>query len=307
MTLQNVMRELADPESSVRHTSLVQLSGLTNAELSEVLPDWARAPAERRCEILERLAEIAVDNIELDFGAFFRACMRDGAPTVRVRAVRGLWECEDRTVIRPLIELLKRDQSSDVRAATATALSKFAEMAGEGKLIRRDGQRIREALLTIIDSPDEDIEARRRAIEAVATLNSSDVRSIIEKAYADSDPRLRQSAIYAMGRTSDARWLPTVIRETGNDDEAIRYEAAIACGLLGEDDVVPLLVNLLNDDDSQVQLAVVRSLGLIGGDLARRALTQAMRHGDDAIEEAAEEALAGIEFDEDPLGFRFEG
>ena len=192
-------------------------------------------------------------------------------------------------------------------AAAATALAKFAELAGEGRLVRRDVQRISDALLTVVEREDEQVGTRCRAIEALAPLDSDRVHAIIEEAYSDPDLRLRQSAIFAMGRSSDSRWLPTVIKEMRNTDAALRYEAATACGFLGEDDTLPYLISLLNDEDSQVQLAAVRSLGAIGGDLARRALTQAMRRGDDAIEEAAEEALASIDFDDDPLGFRYEG
>ena len=307
MTHEQVMVELGDTRRPVRHTDLVQLSGLSRAEAPGVMSSWTGIPASRRWELLDRMAELAADNIELDFTSVLKACLRDSDAGVRARAARGLWDSDDRTIVRPLIQALSRDPSPDVRAAAATTLAKFAELAGEGKLIRRDGQRINDALIAVIDSDDEQIETRRRAIEAVAAFNSDRVRSIIDAAYRDGDIRLKQSAVYAMGRSSEASWLPTVLRETRNQDASIRYEAAIACGYLGDDGTVPHLVNLLNDEDSQVQLAVVRSLGAIGGDLARRALTQAMKRGDDAIEEAAEAALASIEFDEDPLGFRFEG
>ena len=225
---------------------------------------------------------------------------------MRARAARGLWDSDDRIVIRPLVDLLGKDPSAEVRAAAAATLGKFAEMAEEGKLIRRDGQRISDALMAVIENPDEDNHTRRRAIEAVAPISSERVHETILQSYNDDDPEMKQSAIYAMGRSSDSRWLPTVLRETNHTDAAIRYEAAIACGYLGDDETVPRLINLLNDEDGQVQLAAVRSLGNIGGDLAKRALTQAMKRGDHAMEEAAEQALASIEFEEDPLGFRFD-
>ena len=193
-----------------------------------------------------------------------------------------------------------------MRAAAATTLGKFAEMAEEGKLIRRDGQRISDALMAVIENPHEESETRRRAIEAVAPISSERVHETILQSYDDDNPKMKQSAIYAMGRSSDSRWLSTVLRETAHQDAAIRYEAAIACGYLGDDETVPHLINMLNDPDSQVQLGAVRSLGNIGGELAKRALTQAMKRGDHAMEEAAEQALVSIEFDDDPLGFRFD-
>ena len=307
MTLELVVDDLGNPDGPIRHTDLVQISGLIRSKVPEVMSVLAKSPVERRRELIDRMTELAEDNIELDFTAVLRASLRDRDSEVRAKAALGLWDSEDRTIVRPLIDLLVKDKSSTVRQAAASTLAKFAELAGEGKLVRRDAQRISDALLSVVERTDEDIETRRRAIEALASFDSERVPSIIEDAYSDSDVRLRQSAIFAMGRSSDSRWLPTVIKEMRNPDAAVRYEAATACGFLGEDDTLPYLISLLNDEDSQVQLAAVRALGVIGGDLARRALAQAMKRGDDAIEEAAEEALATIEFDDDPLGFRFEG
>ena len=307
MTLELVVDDLGNPDGPIRHTDLVQLSGLSRAGLLEVASAFAKAPVERRRELLDRMTELAEDNIELDFTAVLRACLRDRDAEVRAKAAQGLWDSEDRSLVRPLVDLLLKDDVPAVREAAAAALSKFAELASEGRLVRRDVQRIGDALLTVVGRADEHVGTRCKAIEALAPLESPQVHSIIEEAYSDPDIRLRQSALFAMGRSSDSRWLPTVIKEMRNPDAALRYEAAIACGFLGEDDTLPYLISLLNDEDSQVQLAAVRSLGEIGGDLARRALLQAMRRGDDAIEEAAEEALASIDFDDDPLGFRFEG
>ena len=53
-----------------------------------------------------------------------------------------------------------------------------------------------------------------------------------------------------------------------------------------------------------MRLASIESLGLIGGQLAKRALELQLAGGDEDIEVAARDALASIEFDDDPLGFR---
>ncbi|MCI0812883.1 MAG: HEAT repeat domain-containing protein, partial [Chloroflexi bacterium] len=121
-----------------------------------------------------------------------------------------------------------------------------------------------------------------------------------------NDASMRQSAIYAMGRSSDIQWLRIVMTELDSSDPAMRYEAANAGGLLGEESTVPRLIALVKDEDSEVQVAAVQALGNIGGALAKRALQQAARKGEDAVEEAAQEALANLDFDEDPLGFRFQ-
>ena len=306
MTASQIIIELAEPGSPVRHTSLIQLSGLSFTEVRDMMPPWNEIDVDRRRELLDRMTELAADNIELDYFTFFRACLSDKDAGVRARAARSLWDSDDRTNIRPLVSLLTHDDSAAVRAEAATALGKFVEMAEEGKLLRREGQRIADALVGVIENPRERLETRCRAVEAVAALTSDKIHSIIEGAYRDDDIRLKQTAIYAMGRSSNSSWLPTVLRETRHANAAIRYEAVTASGLLGDEETVPHLVSFLEDDDTQVQLAAVSALGLMGGELAQRALIQAVKRGDDAITEAAEQALEAMQFDDDPLGFRFE-
>ena len=306
MTLDQYLSELSDPEASIDHPGLFRLSGLSNAQVREVMSAWSGISAVRRGELLKWMIDLADDNLELDFTAVYRACLRDTDDNVRANAARGVSDADDRTIIRPLIELVLKDASADVRASAAISLGKFAEFAQEGKVLRRDGEKIREALLEVIGRDAESMESRRRAIEAVASFNSPQIENIIREAYYDGDLRLKQSAVFAMGRSSDSRWLPIVIQDTRSQEPSIRFEAANACGYLGDAVTVPHLIAILEDDDAQVQLAAVKSLGLIGGSLAKRALMQCVTIGDETIEEAATAALASIEFDEDPLGFTFE-
>ena len=306
MTLDNYFSELTDPEIVIKHAGLLQLSGLAGPEIIELSGLWSTIPTERRREIVDRMTELVEDNLDLDFSSVFRACLRDKDDQVRAKAARGLEDSDDRTIIRPLIDLLLKDDSLEVRASAAVSLGKFAVMAQDGKVLKRDGERIRVALMEVIDRDDESLETRRRAIESVASFNSPQVEQIIKEAYDDGNPELKQSAIYAMGQSSGSAWMPIVIQETQSSDPAIRYEAATACGNLGEEDTVPHVIALLNDDDSLVQLASVRSLGAIGGSLSKRALQQCLLMGDDAIEEAAKNALEEIEFDDDPMGFSAE-
>lgn len=303
MTLDNYFSELTDTDSPLNHSGLLQLSGLGRSEIVEFTGVWTAIASERRSEIVDRMTDLAADNLELDFAAVFRVCLRDQDPEVRAKAAHGLEDSDDRTIIRPLIDLLLTDESLSVRASAAAALGKFAAMALDGKVLKRDAERIRSALLEVINREGESLEARRRAIESVACFNTPQVEEIIQTAYDDGSPELKQSAIYAMGQSSDSRWIPTVVQDTRNPDPAIRYEAANACGSLGDEETAPHVIAMLDDEDSQVQLASARALGAIGGSLAKRALQQCLLMGDEALEEAAQTALDNIEFDDDPLGF----
>ena len=305
MDFEDFLEELRGSDSAPRYSQLLQLAGMAPEALEAFEAAWRTVPPERKREALDRMTELSEDNVELDFGGVFRLGLSDGDAGVRAGCVRGLWECEDRAVIRPLLSLLAEDAAAEVRAAAATALGRFADLAHEGRLLSRDEARIQKGLMAAIGRGGEEMEVRRRAIEAIAGLDSPDRDRIIRAAYESGDVGLLQSAVYAMGRSSNAKWLSSALRETGNDSPAIRYEAAVACGLLGGEDAAPRLVALAQDEDRQVQLAAVKALGEVGGSLARRALQRCMELGDDALKQAAEEAIANIEFDDDPLALGF--
>jgi len=303
---EDFLAELKDESASPRYSQLLQLSALPSESLQKFKAVWPLVSEERKRAVLGRLVDLSEDNLELDFSSVFKVSLADKEAGVREMAVRGLWESEDRTVIRPLLRLLEKDPATEVRATAAAALGKFAELARDGKLLTQDESRIQAAFIAAIGRDGEDLEVRRRAIEAIASLDSPLRDRIIQAAYDSDDSRLLQSSIYAMGRSADVDWLPTVVKETGHESPAIRYEAAVACGHLGKEGVVPHLISLLQDEDLQVQLAAVKALGEVGGPLAKRALNRCLEMEDEVIEQAAEEALGDIEFDEDPLALRFD-
>ena len=306
MSITEYLDTLAEDSDALKYSGLLQLSDLSSDESDEFETAWPSISTEVRRDILDKLTELAEDNLELDFTAAFRSCLDDGDDDVRELAARGLWECEDRKIIRPLVRLVNGDPSAKVRAAACTTLGRFTALAQDGKLGARDAETIRSALVGVIEGTDEEMEVRRRAVEAVAGLTAPGVEAIIRDAYESGVPEMKQSSIYAMGRSSDSAWLPTVLREMDDRSPAIRFEAANAAGLLGDEKVAPHLISLLRDDDLSVRLAAISSLGSVGGALASQALHKCLESEDEAVEEAADEALRQIEFDEDPLSLTFD-
>ena len=306
MTLESYLKQLRDEGIPPGHSELLKLSGLSSDEASALFDVWPSIADPRRREIVARMVELSDDNPELDFTTVYLSMLKDRDPDVRAKAARGLWECDERVIIRPLLDLLTADPDAGVRSAAALTLGKFSTMAPEGKLLPRDAKNIQQALLSVIRNEGEDAEVRRRAIEAVAPFNTPEVEQAIRRAFASPDLKSKQSAIYAMGRSSDTQWLPTIVEQLDNEDKGIRYEAATACGYLGDESAVPHLIGLLDDDDLQVGLAAIRSLGDIGGPLARMALMQWRKSGDEALAEAAEEALSEMELEDDSLGLKFQ-
>ncbi len=305
MTLELYFQQISTESTPLKYGDLAQLSGLTDSEVSSMDRLWTSVPVERRRKLIERLVTMAENNIDLDFTSVFKHSLNDVDPTVRALGVNGLWESNDRKLVRPLIALLQEDSHKDVRASAAVALGKFGEMAQDGKLLSRDGERIKEMLLSLLEEPDEDPEVWRRVLEAAAVFNTPRVRDLIGNAYASEESKLRISAIFAMGKTADATWLPTLIKAADDDDPAIRYESALALGELAEEEAVPHLVRLIKDHDTQVQLASIKSMGVIGGQLATRTLQKCLRSNDDSIQEAAEVALRDIGVEDDPMEFSF--
>ena len=305
MTLDAYMKELGDESGPMKRSGLLQLSSLTRDDVREFRSLWRGVARERRREVLATLVELSEDNLELDFSAIYRSCLSDEFELVREQATRGLLETDDRAVIRPLIGLLKDDPSVKVREAAAITLSNFADLAQQGKLISRDADRIREALLAAIARDEEDLGVLRRSIEALGSFDTPEISQIVRAAYDSDDPAMQQSAIYAMGRSSNSNWMQIVLREMNAADPAIRYEAINACGLLGDESTIPQVATLMGDEDIEVQCAAAIALGNIGGPLAKRALRRAADSGEDALIEAAMEALENLEFDEDPLDFGF--
>ena len=305
MTLERYLEDLVQGEGTPSHAELVQLSGLNQAELGLFRDRWSEIPVERRRTLMDRMVSVAEDNVELDYYTIFKHCLVDDDPNVRARAVSGLWECDDRNLVTPLINLLKDDPDEQVRASAALVLGKFGALAQDGKLLLKDGERIMDILLYVLELQEESADVRRRALEAAAYIDTNRISELIRSAYTSDEPKLRVSALYAMGRTGNPAWLSNLIKETESSDPAMRYEAATACAEMGEEDAVPYLVPLIQDDDTQVQVAAIQALGAIGGPLAKRAIMRCLNSDDNALEEAADAALEHMEMEEDPTGFKF--
>ncbi len=291
MSLEQFLGAISDSEQPLRNAELMTLSGMTTEELEAIRSDWEDIDPDRRQQVLQRLIDIAEDNLDADFDSLFRLCLKDEDPEVRAKAIEGLWECDDRVIVAPLARLLGGDPSDKVRAAAAIALGKFSSLAQRGKILSKDGDKVREGLTAVIRNSGETHEVRRRAVEAVAPFDTPEVHQIIREAYGSDNFEMKCSAVYAMGKSCNPRWLSTILQELSNPDPAMRYEASNACGEMGEEEAVPHLIHLFKDDDQQAQASAIAAVGAIGGNLAKRALLSCLKSSDDAVVEAAEEAL----------------
>ena len=303
MSLEQFLGALADPSADVSAGDFIELSDLLPEEMGLFARTWFSIVAERQGWIISNMVELAEDNPELDFHAIFKMCLKDQNEVVLEKAMEGLWELEDRSIVPALIQILHSDKGPRVRSAAAVALGKFSVMVQEGKLLPKDRIAIYDSLTSAMKDPEQHVDVRRRSLEAVAPFNTADVKKFVSLAYEGQDLAFKCSSIFAMGRTGEASWLPLFIEELQSPEPSVRYETAQACGELGEEDAVPHLALLLEDDDNQVQLAGVAALGTIGGPLAKKVLIHYVKEGDSVLEEAARAELQNIEFLEDPMAF----
>jgi len=281
--------------------ALSALSGANKQNLATFAQTWIALPVERRRSAAQALVELAEENIELDFNALYRYWLNDDDAPVRASAIEGLWEDEDRALVKPLVGFLRSDPNADVRAAAADALGRFMLLAEYGRLPQSPyGDLIDEALRATIDSGAEDLAVRCRAVEAVGHSSRAGVRDIIAAAYADDDAEMRASAIAAMGHSADKYWRKTAARELDSPDPRMRFEAARAMGELEYRAAIPQLIELLDDPDREVQMATITALGQIGGRSAMQVLTRVAESEEQVLRESAAEALQELQFTSDP-------
>ncbi|MFC1921058.1 HEAT repeat domain-containing protein [Chloroflexota bacterium] len=303
LSIKKIINRLGEMNEPLLNTELTELSNLTAEKMVFLESCWKAIIPERRRQIADRLVELAEDSIELNFDVIFKYCLEDTDDEVRVKAIEGLWENEEPSLIDSLIKMLEQDESESVQAAAALALGKYAVLAEHGKLRDVHASRVQKALLTAIGDKTKDFEVNRRALEAAAPVSLPDVREAIGDAYTSLVPGLKVSAIYAMGKSCDAIWLPILLKELSSVDVEVRYEAAGACGELEEEEAVPYLINAVDDSDVDVRMAAIQALGKIGNAQAKGCLKQCLESDNEAIRLAAEQALNESDLREEPLPF----
>ncbi len=297
----------ADP--TLHTSSLYALSKMDKTSLEILERVWPTIDTQRRRDIMAELVEIAEANFEVYFDPVFLLGLGDEDAEVRAVAISGLWEHENPRLINPLIHLLRHDPAARVRAAAANALGRFVYLAELEEIDQEYEGVLKEALRGKIYQANEEIDVRRRAIEAIAYASSdAEVNGIIEGAYYDEDEKMQVSAIFAMGRSADSRWRPQVVAELENPNTEIRFEAARASGELELRDAVPKLIELIDQDpDLEVQEMAIWALGRIGGPVAREALEMCMESDIVALAQAAEEAMDELNlFDDNLLLYDFD-
>jgi HEAT repeat protein len=275
---------------------LPELSDLDSERMARLRTAWPQMDDERRLALIGALGQLGDDQIEFTFERIHRMAMDDPLPEIRALAIRSLWECEDPSLVAPLLAALDHDSAPDVRAAAGAALGAFLFLGETDSLPGDLLARIEQGLLRA-SAADPETEVRRLALESLGYSSREDVPPLIEKAYASSDDSWKRSSLVAMGRSVNKVWAPTVTRELTSATPALRLEAARAAGELDLRDTVPELIDLLDDVDDEIRHAAIWSLGQLGGEAAQAALLGLLDRSDDEEEiELLEDSLGNLAF-----------
>lgn len=298
--LSPVLAQLSDPSIPLTHQFLGSLSDLNSQELIQLQSAWPDFTPKRRQEFLSALAEIAEEHVEFDYRSIFRWAIGDANPAIRLQAIESLWEDMSPELASVFANLLQNDPDRDVRSGAALALGNFVLWGEFGEVDQELAERATQSLWDCLHQPREHFEVRRRALEAIAPSSRPGIGQLIEAALYDGEGLMCVSALFAMGRTADARWTPFLVPELGNPEPAMRLEALRSLGELeARPAVMPIIQLIARETDLEVRLAALTALGQIGGPEARRALEAAAEWDDEATARAAEEALEELMLGDD--------
>ena len=293
--LETTLNTLRENDGSVNATLYYGLSGLDTSEMRGLKPVWAQLKPAYRRKLLRELVEAAETNFELNYNALAYFALDDEDAGVREAAIELLWEDVSMSLMHRLNEIALEDESVEVRAAAASALGRFILGGEVGDMDEAQTMTAQDTVVSILNNLDEDIDVRRRALEAISNSSHEIVEEAIREAYDSPDRRMQISSIFAMGRSYDEQWNEFVIQQLDSEDAEMRYEAARAAGELEIENAVRGLTRLALDDDREIKEVAIWSLGEIASREATRTLerlaTEAKRLHDDELLEVIEDAL----------------
>ena len=202
MSLDTLLPKLEDPKHQPSATDLTALNHLGGAEHERFLGVWRSLSIQRRRDIIDLLADMAEDNVELDFGAVFMTGLLDDDVQVRAESIKALWEYEDDGLVEVLLRMLY-DPEAIVRAEAALGLGRYllrVELSGGDEARARE---VESALRAKIDDESELVEVRGRALEAAGVRSEPWVHDAIDEASSILPPR--QIRLHGPGPTTQLR------------------------------------------------------------------------------------------------------
>lgn len=281
-------------------TMIYYFSDIAREDLDLLASVWPEVWLQRRRGLLEDMESLAENDTLLFFDSVAIMCLADDDPVARATAIRLLWQSREESLVPKFLKFLKEDEESIVRAAAATALGKFIYLGELDEIKESTYENVVESLIKA-HLDDDDTLVRRRALEALGYAGHPEVPDFIRRAYNTNDEEWLQSALFAMGRSFDQKWVDDVLRMFDHPDTLVRYEAIRAAGELETQAARELLFDLLEEGtaDDDIYYAAIWSLSQIGGEGVRSLFENAIAQTEDPDEiRILEEALENLSFTE---------
>jgi HEAT repeat protein len=299
-SFQTVLDSLLAPGRDFPRIYLGHFSDIQPLELQSVLDIWERINLSRKLSLLEGLEALAAKDTLVSFDDFARSILDDPEPSVRVRALRLLDECDDVKLIPTYLGMLKDDPDVGVRAEVANVLNLFADLGELEEIEEEAYEEVHSALLESARG-EEDARVRRRAIESLGWSSHPEVIALVESAFEQPETEWKVSALIAMGRSANDIWEDRILRSLLDADDKIRRAAVVSAGSLALKSArIPLLRMLEGEDAEEVITAAIWSLSQIGGeDVDTYLETLLAQAEDDDLIAFLEEALDNLAFTED--------
>lgn len=293
---EDLLAVLLDPDRELNPAQVAELSDLGADQADRFASAWHQASSPRRQQIAELLGVLSEENLELLFDRVNRVLLDDASPEVRRQAIQNLWEDERDSLGRRLIQLAESDPDDAVQFEAVRALGRFVYLGELDKLQPDTRDQVQEALLRILQEAASP-RLQRLALESLGYSSRDELSDHIQRSYDSDDEERMRSALVAMGRSADNRWLPIAISHLDDRSPQTRAAAARAVGELEGRKATASLLELLDDANEQVRQAAIWSLGQIGGDAAREALLELQeQEADGRWAKDIDEALDHIAF-----------
>jgi HEAT repeat protein len=264
----------------------------------------------------EKIAEVeAIRGHERDpeeARARLEELLADKDDDVRAEAAGAVWEhSEAPGLVARALELATKDGSPRVRAKALTALGRVlyegsvagAEEPGYtpdallGEPPLDVFRKVRGELLSAAKDEKRGLDERRFALEGLGFLgDDAEIGTLIESFWKRSEPAARLSAVFAMGRSGDARWAGPIREALGAPADEIRLQAIWAAGEAEVQPAREALVALAKSAHRlEERIAAIEALARLGGEpVAQLLLALAENDHDPEVREAAATGLEAL-------------
>lgn len=281
-------------------------SDLSPHQLRKLLPIWVTLPSHRKVNILEDLEEILEKDTIVNFDELAKGILSDLDPTVRILAMRLLWESEDAKLVPTIVDIMLEDPDEAVRAGAANFLGRFVYLGELGTLPDTLKISIVRNLMEVLAGEDFP-QVKHRALESLGYSCHSKIPSLIKTALKSEETLWISAALSAISHTADEVWEPQVLEHLLSTDHEIQFEAVRAAGELALSSSLDQLANILEDVDvdPEIRMAAIWSLSQISGDFAKGKLLEIQDSSEDEEEiELVEAALENMETAGDPQSLK---